>query len=78
MALSPLQERINQLSARIVETDDFEEFQRLASELRTALREQVAHLRAMVDEAKKAVFSSPSRLDPKRDKKSKSQKPQTR
>jgi hypothetical protein len=42
--LSPLQKRISELSSRAIEIDDFDEFQRVASDLKIALREQVAYL----------------------------------
>ncbi len=73
MAFSPLQKRIHELSARVIETDNYEEFQRVASELRNALREQVDYLRAMVDEAKKSGFTSHARSahSPKREEKRK-------
>lgn len=57
MSLSPLQKRISELSFRAVETNDFDEFQQVACELKMALREQVAYLRGMVIEAKKTIAS---------------------
>jgi hypothetical protein len=44
MALSLFQERINHLSARAVSVEDPEEFNRVFSDLRAALRGQLAHL----------------------------------
>jgi hypothetical protein len=58
--LSRLQERIAQLSSSVVATDDIEEFQQIASELKTALREQINHLRGMVDDAKKTICRVPA------------------
>jgi hypothetical protein len=57
-ALSLFQERINHLSARAVSVEDPEEFNRVFSELRAALRGQLAHLRRMVD-AKETIFAAP-------------------
>ena len=55
MPLSRLQERIADLSAKVVATDNIDEFTQLASELRMALREQIVQLRDMVDDAKKSI-----------------------
>lgn len=66
MPLSPLQKRIGALCARVVETDDVIEFQRVTSELKAALREQVDHVRTMVSDAKR--FSSALHPEPLQDK----------
>jgi hypothetical protein len=49
--LSPLQKRISELSSRAIEINDFDEFQRVASDLKIALREQVAYLSSIEDSA---------------------------
>ena len=56
MALSPFQERISHLSARAVSVEDPEEFNRVFSDLRAALRGQLAHLREMVDDSQRNEF----------------------
>jgi hypothetical protein len=53
--LTRLQKRILELSSRIVSIDDLPEFQRVASELKAALREHAEQLRSMVDETKKRL-----------------------
>lgn len=50
MSISPLQKRIRELCARAIETDDVVEFQEVSAELKAALREQVAHVRAIVSQ----------------------------
>lgn len=55
MTLSPLQKRIIELSSRIVSTDDLEEFNRIAFELKLALREHAENLKRVVDETKKRL-----------------------
>jgi hypothetical protein len=67
MALSPFQERISQLSALAVRVDDPEEFNRVFSDLRAALRGQLAHLREMVDDAKATISRLPAKtiLEPR-------------
>jgi hypothetical protein len=67
MALSLFQERINHLSARAVSVEDPEEFNRVFSDLRAALRGQLAHLREMVDDAKETISRLPAKaiLDPR-------------
>ncbi len=57
MPLSHLQNRIIELSSRIVSTHDLEEFNRIASELRSALREHAENLRRMVEERKKRLIA---------------------
>jgi len=54
-ATVPLQERIRELSARIISTDDPNEFHQAASELKSALREHADSLRKVVDETKKRL-----------------------
>jgi hypothetical protein len=58
--LSRLQERIAELSSSVVATDDIEEFQQIAAELKAALRDQINHLRGMVDDAKKTMNRVPT------------------
>lgn len=53
MPLSPLQQRISELSAKVVEIDDPVQFQRVSEELKDALREQVDRVRAMVKDAQR-------------------------
>jgi hypothetical protein len=53
--LSPLQKRIRDLSARIVSTQDVDEFHEAASELKAALREHAESLRKVVDETRKRL-----------------------
>jgi len=67
MALSPFQERISHLSARAVSVEDPEEFNRVFSDLRAALRGQLAHLREMVDDAKETISRLPAKavLEPR-------------
>jgi BMFP domain-containing protein YqiC len=48
--------RIIDLSSRVVSTDDLDEFNRIASELRAALREHAQNLRREVEEAKKRLM----------------------
>lgn len=50
------------LCSRAVTVKDTEEFDRVFSELRIALRGQLAHLREMVDEAKQTISQFPGRL----------------
>lgn len=52
MPLTPLQKRIVELSSKIVSTDNMEEFDRIASELKAALREHAESLRHAVDETR--------------------------
>jgi hypothetical protein len=59
MALSLFQERISHLGARAVSVEDPEEFSRVFSDLRAALRGQLAHLREMVDDAKETTSRLP-------------------
>jgi hypothetical protein len=59
IALSLFQERISHLSARAVSVEDPEEFNRVFSDLRAALRGQLAHLREMVDDAKETTSRLP-------------------
>jgi hypothetical protein len=65
--LSPFQERISHLSARAVSVEDPEEFNRVFSDLRAALRGQLEHLREMVDDAKETISRLPAKaiLDPR-------------
>jgi ERCC4-related helicase len=67
MALSLFQERMNQLSAKAVSVEHPEEFNRVFSDLRAALRGQLAHLREMVDDAKETISRLPAKaiLDPR-------------
>ena len=62
VALSRLQERISLLSSKAVTVDDPEEFNLVFSELRNALRGQLAHLKEMVDEAKQTISHLPGEL----------------
>jgi hypothetical protein len=55
--LSHLQKRIIDLSTRVVSTDDLEEFNRIASALKSALREHSENLRKMVDQRRKRLRS---------------------
>jgi uncharacterized coiled-coil protein SlyX len=55
VSLSPLQKRIIDLSSRIISTDDIEEFNRIASELKAALSEHAEALRRMVQATKKRL-----------------------
>jgi len=50
MASSPVQKRIIELSSSLVSTQDAEEFDRIASELKSVLHEHAANLRKMVSE----------------------------
>lgn len=59
VTLSPLQERISLLCSKAVSVDDPEEFNRVFSELRNALRGQLDHLKEMVDEAKQTISHLP-------------------
>ncbi|HUO15299.1 MAG TPA: hypothetical protein VMX38_09960 [Verrucomicrobiae bacterium] len=58
MSLSCLQKRIIELSGRIVSTDDLEEFNRIASELKAALREHSDSLSKMVDERRRRLIAN--------------------
>lgn len=60
MSVYPLQERISELCSRVVSTSDPEEFMQVGSELRAALRAQLAYLRDMLDEAKRTIAQLPS------------------
>jgi phosphomevalonate kinase len=53
---SELQKRIIDLSSRIVSIDDLEEFNRVASELKSALREHAESLRRTIEETKKRLM----------------------
>jgi hypothetical protein len=68
VALSVLQERISLLSHKAVSVNDPEEFNLVFSELRNALRGQLAHLKEMVDEAKQTISHLPGepRLEKRR------------
>ena len=59
MPLSPLQKKILELSAKVIETDDPAEFARLTHDLRQALQEQIAVLRALVGEARRNISQVP-------------------
>jgi len=61
MTLSPLQKRIIELSLKVVSTDDVREFNRIASELKSALREHAESLGPVVDETKKRLAKKPRR-----------------
>jgi hypothetical protein len=61
MPLSPLQKRIIELSSTIVSTEDLKEFDRVASELKLALREHAESLRKVVDETKNRLTKAKSR-----------------
>jgi hypothetical protein len=52
---SHLQKRIIDLSSRIVSTNDLEEFNQIASELKSALHEHTESLRRRVDETRKRL-----------------------
>jgi hypothetical protein len=54
--LSQLQKRIIELSLKIVAIDDFEEFNRTASELKSALREHAESLRSAIEEARNRLM----------------------
>jgi hypothetical protein len=58
--LSPLQARISELCSAAVAADDPEALERIVPQLKTALQEQIAHLRDMVDEAKEVIAQLPS------------------
>jgi ABC-type transporter Mla subunit MlaD len=64
VTLSLLQKRIINLSSRIISTDDLEEFDRIASELKSALREHADTLRRTVQETKNRLAHPP--VDPTR------------
>jgi hypothetical protein len=68
MSLSPLQERISLLCRQAVSLNDPEEFNCVFSELRSALRGQLTHLRELVDEAKQTISQLPGerRLEKRR------------
>jgi hypothetical protein len=51
-----LQRRIPELSSSLVATENADEFTRLASELREALREHAAKLRAIIGETRTHIF----------------------
>jgi hypothetical protein len=55
VALSPVEKRIIDLSSKIVSTDDPEEFNRIASELKSALHEHAEALRRMIYVAKQRL-----------------------
>lgn len=59
MTLSPLQKRIIELSSKVVSTDDMEEFNRFAFELKAALRAHAESLRSVVDETKHRLTKEP-------------------
>ena len=61
MPLSPLQKRIIELSSKIVSTEDLKEFDRVASQLKLALREHAESLRKVVDETKNRLAKAKSR-----------------
>src|SRR5580704_4154090 len=61
MALSPFQESVSQLCSRAVSVEDPEEFNRVFSDLRAALRGQLEHLREMVDDAKETISRLPAK-----------------
>jgi hypothetical protein len=64
MALSPFQESVSQLCSRAVSVEDPEEFNRVFSDLRAALRGQLEHLREMVDDAKETISRLPATAVP--------------
>jgi hypothetical protein len=66
---SPLQKKITDLCARAVATNDLSEFKYVACELKAALREQVAILRSMVDDAKQTIAQLPAEWPITEDKK---------
>jgi len=53
------QKRVSELCSRVVATNDPAEFAQAVSELRAALRAQLAHLRELVDEAKQTIAQLP-------------------
>lgn len=63
---SPLQDRITELCVEAVASDNPADFERVVSDLRTALREQLNHLRNMVDDAKLAIAQRTSEPFPER------------
>ena len=58
--LSPLQVRISELCSAAVATEDPEELERIVPQLKAALQEQTALLRAMVEDAKQVIAQLPS------------------
>jgi hypothetical protein len=60
VSLSPLQNKILELSAKVIETEDPAEFARLTHDLRQALQEQMAVLRSLVGEARRNISQMPS------------------
>jgi hypothetical protein len=60
VSLSPLQNKILELSAKVIETQDPAEFARVAHDLREALHEQIAVLRGLVGEARRNISQMPS------------------
>jgi ABC-type transporter Mla subunit MlaD len=64
VTLSSLQKRILDLSSKILSADDSAEFNRIASELKSALREHNQALRAMVEETKKRLVSESNERPP--------------
>lgn len=54
------QERIAELCSKVIQTNDLHEFQQLASELRIALKEHMANLQTMVDQAKSTISQLPA------------------
>lgn len=58
-----LEERIQQLCAGIVATQNDEELYRLCMELRNALNEHIAHLRQEVDQYRNSLNQAPKKGD---------------
>ena len=56
---SRLEKRIVELCSMAIQTNDLHEFQRVASELRVALKEQIDNLRAIVAEARNNLSQPP-------------------
>jgi|HubBroStandDraft_2_1064218.scaffolds.fasta_scaffold04343_3 hypothetical protein len=59
-----LQKRILELSSSLVATDNADEFRQLASELRKALRDHSAKLRAIIGETRKNIAQKSGALAP--------------
>ena len=58
--LSPLQQRISELCARVVGTSDAAELRTVIPELQSALKEHLAQLSEMVGEAKERIAVLPA------------------
>lgn len=58
MLLSPLQKRIIELSSAILATNDVDEFNRMATELKSALHTHIEGLRDMISKAKEQLATN--------------------